>query len=60
MSLALDSQYPLYGIFWTMLAAFGLALWCYTLFFVFRDLVHRDDLSGWGKAAWAGLVVVLP
>lgn len=60
MSLALDSPYPLLDVLGTLLLGFGLALWCYTLFYVFRDLVRRSDLSGWGKTAWVGLVLVVP
>lgn len=60
MVLGLGSDYPTRGIVGTLLLAFGLALWCYTLIFVFRDLFHRDDLSGWAKTAWVLLVLVLP
>src|SRR4051794_25707616 len=45
---------------WTLLMAFGLALFFYTLFYVFRDLFQRHDISAWGKAAWVVFVVVLP
>jgi hypothetical protein len=60
MPLALDSQYPLQGIIWTLLIAFGLGLFFYTLFFVLRDLFRRDNLSAWGKTAWVVFVLVLP
>ena len=60
MTLSLDSGYPLFDVMWTLLMAFGLALFFYTLFFVFRDLFQREDVSGWGKTAWVAFVLVLP
>ena len=60
MTLALDSGYPLLDVLWTLLLGFGLALFCYTLFFVFRDLFQREDISAWGKTAWVVFVLVLP
>src|SRR5690348_8093592 len=45
---------------WTLLMAFGLALFFYTLFYVFRDLFQRQDISAWGKTAWVVFVVILP
>lgn len=60
MILSLSSDYPLLDILWTLLMAFGLALFFYTLFFVFRDLFRRDDVSGWGKTGWVVFVLVLP
>lgn len=60
MTLSLSSDYPLLDIMWTMLLAFGLGLFFYTLFFVFRDLFGRQDISAWGKTAWVVFVLVLP
>ena len=60
MISALNSNYPLLDIMWTRLMAFGLALFFYTLFYVFRDLFQRQDISAWGKTAWVVFVVILP
>ena len=60
MTLALNADYPLLDLFWTMLMLFGWGLFFYLLVVVFRDLFDRDDLSGWGKAAWVVGVLVLP
>jgi hypothetical protein len=60
MDLALDADYPLLDVFWTMLLLFGWALFFYLLIVVFRHLFGRHDLSAWGKAAWVLLVLVLP
>jgi len=60
MTLALDEDFPLLDVFWTMLLLFGWALFFYLLFVVFRDLFDRDDVSAWGKVGWVVLVLVLP
>jgi hypothetical protein len=50
---------------------FGTFLWSTLIFFfwfviiwmfisLFADVLRRDDLSGWGKAGWIILMVVLP
>jgi Phospholipase_D-nuclease N-terminal len=60
VTLALNPDYPLLDLLWTMLMVFGLALFLYTLIVVFRDLFGRDDLSAWGKTGWTVFVLVLP
>jgi hypothetical protein len=52
--------YPLADLMWTFAIFFGLVVWCWLLITVFTDLFRRHDLSGWGKAAWTVLVLVLP
>ena len=44
----------------TMLAFFFWFLFIWMFIGVFADLFRRDDLSGWAKAAWIVLIVVLP
>ncbi|MFI1583864.1 SHOCT domain-containing protein [Embleya sp. NPDC020630] len=53
-------DYPLLNAFWTMLWFFLWILWIMLLFHVFRDIIRDDSLSGWGKAGWLVLCVVLP
>src|SRR3954470_20780091 len=60
MTLALSEDFPLQDLIWTMLMVFGWALYFYLLFFVFRDLFGRADVSAWAKAGWVVLVLVLP
>jgi hypothetical protein len=60
MTLALSSSYPILDIFWTMLVAFGLAAFVWTLFVVFRDLFTRADLAWWGKTLWVLGLLVFP
>lgn len=57
---ATTSSYPLLELFWTMLVLFGFVLWFWLLIVVFGDLFRRDDVSGWGKAAWTVFLIVLP
>jgi hypothetical protein len=58
--LFLAADYPLLDIIWTMLVFFGWVIWFWLLITVFGDLFSRHDISGWGKAGWTVLVVVLP
>jgi preprotein translocase subunit YajC len=54
------ADYPFLDILWTMLVFFGWVIWFWLLILVFSDLFSRHDISGWGKAGWIVLVVVLP
>jgi hypothetical protein len=54
------TDYPLLEVFWTMFIFFAFFIWIWILFTVFADLFRRDDISGWGKAAWIVFVIVLP
>jgi hypothetical protein len=58
MTVAAD--YPLLNIIWTMIVFFGFVIWIWMLFSVLVDVFRRHDLSGWGKAAWTVLIIVLP
>jgi hypothetical protein len=59
-SMFFAADYPLLDIVWTMLVFFGWVIWFWLLITVFGDLFSRHDISGWGKAGWMLLVVVLP
>jgi hypothetical protein len=54
------AEYPLLNIIWTMLCFFGLVIWLRLLFTVFGDVFSRHDISGWSKAGWCVLAIVLP
>ena len=54
------ADYPFLDILWTMLVLFAWVIWFWLLIIVFGDLFSRHDISGWGKAGWIVLVVVLP
>src|SRR5512135_481999 len=53
-------QYPLLDAFLTMLYFFLWVLWLFLLFRIVFDIFRSRDLSGWGKAGWLILVIVLP
>ncbi|MEU8924027.1 SHOCT domain-containing protein [Kitasatospora sp. NPDC048545] len=54
------TDYPLLNIFWTMLELFVWILWFFLLFKIITDIFRSHDLSGWGKAGWLVLVILLP
>ncbi|MEU6644711.1 SHOCT domain-containing protein [Saccharomonospora sp. NPDC046836] len=54
------SEYPFLNLVWTMLVFFGWVIWFWLLIVIFGDLFRRSDVSGWGKAGWVVLVLVLP
>ena len=58
--MVLAADYPLLNVFWSMMIFFLWVLWFWLLITVFVDLFRRDDMSGWAKAAWAVLLIVLP
>lgn len=53
-------DYPLLGLFWTMLWFFIFVAWIMLLFQVIADIFRSDDMSGLGKAIWTIFVIVLP
>jgi hypothetical protein len=58
--MLIAADYPLLDIVWTMLVFFGWVIWFWLLIVVFGDLFSRHDISGWGKAGWIVLVILLP
>jgi Phospholipase_D-nuclease N-terminal/Short C-terminal domain len=58
MVLAVD--YPFLNIFWTMIVFFSWVIWIWMVISVLGDVFSRHDMSGWGKAAWAVFIIVLP
>jgi hypothetical protein len=55
-----STGYPLLAIIWTMVVFFAWVIWFWLLISIFSDLFRRDDVSGWGKAGWVVLLLVLP
>jgi hypothetical protein len=53
-------DYPLLGVFWTMLWWFLWIAWIVLLFRVIADIFRSRDMGGWGKALWTIFVVVVP
>jgi hypothetical protein len=54
------AAYTFGDVMWTMLVFFCWILFFWLLFGVFGDLFSRHDVSGWGKAGWVILVIILP
>jgi hypothetical protein len=52
-------DYPILGLFWTMLFFFIWIAWIMLLFHVLVD-VFRSDMKGVSKALWAIFVIVIP
>ena len=53
-------DYPLLGIFWTMLWFFMFVIWLMLLFRVITDIFRSDDLGGFAKMLWLIFVIVFP
>jgi hypothetical protein len=59
-AMVFAADYPFLDVFWTMLIFFVWVIWIWIVVTVLIDLFRRHDISGWGKAAWALFVIVLP
>ncbi len=57
--MLLDS-YPFLSVMWTLIVVFFWVIWFWLLITVFADVFRRRDISGWLKAVWTIVVVVLP
>lgn len=53
-------DYPLLNLFWTMLWLFLWVMWFFLLFKVVSDIFRDHSMSGWAKAGWLVLVLLLP
>ena len=56
----LAASYPFLDVLWTMVIFFLWVAWFWMLFAVWGDVFRREDLSGWGKAGWLILTLVVP
>ena len=53
-------DYPILGVFWTMLIFFLWFAWLMLLFKVFADIFRSEDLGGFSKGLWTVGVIILP
>ena len=53
-------DYPILGLFWTMLIFFLWFAWIMLLFRVFADIFRADDMGGFAKALWSIFVIIVP
>ena len=51
---------PLLDLLLAMFWFFLFVAWIWLVISVFIDIFRSDDLSGWGKALWALLVLIVP
>lgn len=58
--MVIAANYPFLEVFWTMVVFFAWVAWFWVAITVLTDVFRRRDLSGWGKAAWTIVVIVLP
>ena len=54
------SSYPFLDILWTTLVVFAWVIFIWIAITVLIDVFRRHDTSGWVKAGWVILIVVLP
>jgi hypothetical protein len=54
------NNYPLLEVIWTIIVFFAWVIWIWTVIAVLSDVFRRHDISGFGKAAWTFLVIVIP
>ena len=60
MGVILATSYPFLNILWTILIFMALVIWIWMVILVLIDIFSRPDISGWGKAGWVVLIIVLP
>jgi hypothetical protein len=53
-------DYPLLGVFWTMLWIFLFFIWIWLLISIFADIFRSHDMGGFAKALWVIFVIFLP
>jgi hypothetical protein len=56
----LGYDYPLLGLFWTMMWWFLWIAWIVLLVKVIADIFKSRDMGGFAKALWAIFVIVVP
>ena len=54
------ADYPFMDILWSMIIFFCWVAWIWTLIIIFGDLFRRHDESGWAKALWVIVLIILP
>jgi uncharacterized membrane protein YczE len=47
-------------VIWSMVVFFFWFLFIWMFISIFADIFRREDLSGWAKAGWIFLIVILP
>ena len=58
--MLIAADYPLLDVFWSIVIFFSWVAWIWIAITVISDVFRRDDIGGWGKAAWIVFVIVVP
>lgn len=58
--MTIFAAYPFFHVLWSMLIFFAWVIFIWIAITVLIDVFRRHDLSGWGKAGWTVLVVIIP
>ncbi len=53
-------DYPLLGVFWSMMIFFFWVAWIVLLFTVIADIFRNHSIGGFSKALWLIFVIVVP
>jgi Short C-terminal domain/Phospholipase_D-nuclease N-terminal len=56
----LAADYPFLDVLWTMIIFFLWISWIWIMVVLLSDIFRRHDISGWAKAAWTLLLVIVP
>ncbi len=54
------TSYPFLSVLWDILIVFCWFLYIWLAIVAFTDIFRRRDISGWAKAAWIFLIVIIP
>ena len=58
--MPIAADYPFLDIVWTMIIFFTWVVWIWMMILILSDVFRRRDISGWRKAGWIVLLIVLP
>jgi hypothetical protein len=58
--MPIAADYPFLDIVWTMIIFFTWVVWVWMMILILSDVFRRRDISGWRKAGWVVLLIVLP
>ena len=55
-----DGGYTYSNFLMNVLGIFAFVVWFWLLVVIYGDLFRRHDISGWGKALWVIVLILLP
>ncbi len=58
--MVIAASYPFLNVLWDILIFFAWVIFIWIAITVLIDVFRRHDISGWVKALWVVLVVILP